>query len=609
MNERKLKIGELLVQEGLASAGDINAAVKEQKKSGSRIGEVLLAKGILNGKQLYSTLAKHHEMLYADLLKNPCDKSLLDVEERENYVSHGVIPWVRQGDDFIIAVSNVKKETLDWVESRFDNFQLALTSPFDISHAVNSNFKRENTEDACNLLWRENPKRSARETFSLGLGQKWTKIISTATIVSMLGLIFTKPIFIVLNVFYFGTLLFKAFVFSVGLLVKNRKSAALLDFDEGNLPVYTIMVPLFKEKQKTIKQLVESIRALDYPKSKLDVKLIIEESDIETKTNIINERCERIFEIIEVPYSYPQTKPKALNYALKFAKGEYATIYDAEDRPNPAQLKEALSRLRSRKESYACAQARLNYYNREENSLTRMFAIEYASWFDCLLPGLEKLGIPIPLGGTSNHFPIRALRKLLGWDPYNVTEDADLGVRIAAEGHKTLLLDSITLEEAPVRVKNWVRQRSRWIKGHMQTYLVQVRNPQDLYNNVGAKGALGFLFFIGAPCLVFMTLPVVIISAIYMFSSGQTFPEWFINLAYFNLLAGIVLNVVFAVVVAVKNKWWGMLPHSLIFPFYWILHSIASFKAVWQLILRPHYWEKTDHGESKVLSLNNESSA
>jgi cellulose synthase/poly-beta-1,6-N-acetylglucosamine synthase-like glycosyltransferase len=229
-----------------------------------------------------------------------------------------------------------------------------------------------------------------------------------------------------------------------------------------------------------------------------------------------------------------------------------------------------------------------------------MFALEYGGWFDFLLPGLEKLKIPIPLGGTSNHFPIRILKEMMAWDPYNVTEDADLGIRLAANGYKTSVMESMTWEEAPIVVSGWMSQRSRWIKGHMQTYFVHMRGEKEFIKEVGPMGYLGFLLFVGGACLVFFSFPFVLTSAVVMFASENTLPQWFINFSQINLLLGIGLHILFALAVIKKYKWFDMIPYSIIFPFYWLLHAFSSFKGVWQLIARPYYWEKTEHGLTKV---------
>ena len=193
------------------------------------------------------------------------------------------------------------------------------------------------------------------------------------------------------------------------------------------------------------------------------------------------------FEIIEVPPGGPRTKPKAANYALAFARGEYLVVYDAEDRPERDQLKKAVATFRASPRQTACLQARLNFYNADHNWLTKMFALDYALWFDTLLPGLDRIGVPMPLGGTSNHFRTSVLRDIGGWDAFNVTEDADIGIRLSQLGYRVSMLDSNTFEEAPVTIGAWLKQRSRWLKGYMQTWLVHMRDPLALVRRTGLR--------------------------------------------------------------------------------------------------------------------------
>jgi cellulose synthase/poly-beta-1,6-N-acetylglucosamine synthase-like glycosyltransferase len=246
-------------------------------------------------------------------------------------------------------------------------------------------------------------------------------------------------------------------------------------------------------------------------------------------------------------------------------------------------------------------QARLNYYNRGDNLLTQFFCLEYAVLFDVMLPGLERTGVPIPLGGTSNHIDLKRLVALGEWDPYNVTEDADLGTRIAARGLRTMMLDSLTLEEAPVRVGAWIRQRSRWIKGYMQTWLVHMRDPVRLYQTLGARSFFGFQFFIGFSTFTFLSAPLVWgVALLWLLQAGDgspLLPGWLMDLAMVNLILNIGSNWLFTFTCAVRpGVARGARQGALLFPVYLVLHSIASYKALWQLVVRPHYWEKTTHG-------------
>ncbi|HJD60173.1 MAG TPA: glycosyltransferase, partial [Rickettsia endosymbiont of Omalisus fontisbellaquei] len=241
--------------------------------------------------------------------------------------------------------------------------------------------------------------------------------------------------------------------------------------EEKALPVYTVLVPLYKELSK-LRSIIKNISLINYPKDKLDVKIIIEDDDYLMIKEVALYNLPSYFHVILVPKTLPRTKPKALNYALEYSRGKYLVVYDAEDKPETDQLLKALAMFRNLPSEYACLQAKLNFYNKNENILTKMFNIEYSLWFEYMLKGLSLLKLPTPLGGTSNHFKTDILNKLGGWDAYNVTEDAELGIRIYSQNYKVAILDSYTLEEAPNSLGNWLNQRSRWIKGFLQTFFV-----------------------------------------------------------------------------------------------------------------------------------------
>jgi cellulose synthase/poly-beta-1,6-N-acetylglucosamine synthase-like glycosyltransferase len=269
---------------------------------------------------------------------------------------------------------------------------------------------------------------------------------------------------------------------------------------DEELPVYTVLVPMYKEPE-VAQKIARTVTHLDYPVDKLDVKLLLEEDDLPTR-NKVNEvldslpKCVEVIIAPSVPKGEPRTKPRACNWGLEKARGKYLVIYDAEDEPERDQLKKAVVAFRrleqGGKQNVVCLQAKLNYFNAHQNSLTRFFTLEYTSWFDLFLPGLHAVRTPIPLGGTSNHFRTDLLQKLGGWDPFNVTEDCDLGMRMARNGYATEVLDSTTWEEANSEVRNWIGQRSRWIKGYFQTHLVHTR---DAYLPPMILGAVFFALY------------------------------------------------------------------------------------------------------------------
>ncbi len=296
---------------------------------------------------------------------------------------------------------------------------------------------------------------------------------------------------------------------------------------DDDLPVYTILIPVFHES-KILSQNLKNMYHLNYPKDKLDIKILMEENDKETihEAKLLGlfglpkkmvegippeEYAEfmKLFDPIIIPSAKVTTKPRACNYGLLRAKGELCVIYDAEDKPDPDQLKKAAVVFLRLGPEVVCLQSKLNFYNAEENILTRWFSIEYANWYEFYLQGLDWIEAPIPLGGTSNHFRKKGLDELGRWDPYNVTEDADLGLRLARQKQKTEVIDSYTYEEATISVKAWIRQRSRWYKGHLQTYLVHMRQPRKLYQDLGAEKFVKFQLTFGTGVFIPVINPVL----------------------------------------------------------------------------------------------------
>jgi glycosyltransferase XagB len=369
---------------------------------------------------------------------------------------------------------------------------------------------------------------------------------------------------------------------------------------DSELPVYTILLPVFRETS-VLRQLVAGIEALDYPKSLLDVKLLLEEDDVETRQAADALGLPAYFDVLVVPDVGPRGKPRACNYGLHRAKGEYLVIFDAEDRPDPDQLRTSVAAFGKASPVVVCHQAKLNYFNRSHNLLTRWFTSEYSVWFDLLLPGLQILDVAIPLGGTSNHFITERLRRLGGWNPYNVTEDAELGIRIYLKGWKTAVLDTTTYEEATSQYPNWIRQRSRWVKGYMQTYLSCMRHPFRLARRMGAKSFVAFQLFFGANTLCLLINPLFWALIVVWFAAHAgwipaIFPAPVFYVAVFGLLVGNGACVLSLVSGSVARRHYGDVKWAFLVPVYWIIMSIAAYKALFQLFHKPSYWEKTEHG-------------
>lgn len=378
---------------------------------------------------------------------------------------------------------------------------------------------------------------------------------------------------------------------------------------DHELPVYTVLVPLFRETE-VLDQLIEALSSLDYPLAKLDIKLVLEASDHDTRRHVAGLDLPECFEVLVVPDASPRTKPKALNYALQFARGELVTIYDAEDIPGRRQLRLAAETFAASPSDVVCLQARLAFYNAGDNWLTRQFAIEYAILYDLLLPALSDLDLPLPLGGTSNHFRLAALRQLAAWDPHNVTEDADLGLRLARFGWRAKVIASATGEEAACRWGVWIRQRARWLKGWMQVCLVHLRSPARLWRELGPAAFLvtqvllaGMIVSALAHPLFMAWLAWAIATAGFLAPSPEPLAAALGGLGLAILVAGYGLNIA-AGLVAVRRRYRGPGRRRLILglagiPVYWLLISAGGWLALWQLVSNPFHWNKTAHGLSR----------
>ena len=439
--------------------------------------------------------------------------------------------------------------------------------------------------------------------------------------------------------------------------VTEAEMAALKDEE---LPIYTILVPLYKETEVANK-IIRYLRRLDYPQDKLDVKLLLEADDTATLAVCREAHLPANYELVVVPDALPKTKPKACNHGLERARGEYLVIYDAEDRPERDQLKKAIvafrradaprgffARLFARRTQTACLQAKLNYYNTDQNLLTKWFTIEYSTWFDLFLPGLHRLGSPIPLGGTSNHFKTDVLKVIGGWDPFNVAEDCDLGIRLHKMGYRTHILDSTTWEEANSRLWNWVRQRSRWVKGYIQTHLVHMRSPLRTTWRLGATGTFGFLNSVGGLSLMLILNPIFWLLMLFYgacwvhdlalqswsweatrafqasFQPGDwpwdrwltwdgpwVWQMWFNDprgnpfwntwsQVFFAITVTLFLANFFFVLMHVwacmRRRLYRLIPYAILSPLYWMLISLGAWKGFLQLFWNPFKWEKTIHG-------------
>jgi cellulose synthase/poly-beta-1,6-N-acetylglucosamine synthase-like glycosyltransferase len=392
----------------------------------------------------------------------------------------------------------------------------------------------------------------------------------------------------------------------LAILLSSEERPALPPRDDDTLPVYSIIVAIYNEAE-SVQALAEALMRLDYPKERLDIKIVVEREDMQTRLALDLMNLTAPFEVVIAPLLGPRTKPKALNAALPFVRGRYVAVYDAEDRPDPLQLRLALAAFEQDDPSLACVQARLTIDNTADSWLTRLFTAEYAGLFDVFLPGLAAFRMPLPLGGTSNHFHTATLRQLGGWDPYNVTEDADLGIRLSRAGLRTSVIQSTTYEEAPGRLVAWTRQRTRWFKGYLQTWAVHMRHPVALWRELGPGGFIVFQLVIGGAVLaalvhgVFLgVLTGQLASGLFWSAKSGMFDVMFAGLYVTTLSTGYALSALLGFIGLSRRRLLGSAWYLVLLPFYWLLLSIAAWRAVFQLIGQPYRWEKTAHGLART---------
>ncbi len=406
-----------------------------------------------------------------------------------------------------------------------------------------------------------------------------------------------------INILFFTANSYRLGLFFSGLkiLEHSRQIDEEIDLSDQQLPKYTVLIPLYHEAA-VVPYLTKAMLRVDYPKNKLQVMILVEDDDTETIAAVKANKLPDYFQVEVVPNAKVKTKANALNWGLSRATGELVTIFDAEDRPNPDQLKKVAQKFVRSPDNVACIQARLNFYNAQENVLTKLFSLEYENLFNYILPAMAIRDCPIPLGGTSNHFKTKKLRELGGWDSYNVTEDADLGMRLAAAGYKSRMVYSFTPEEATMSLRAWMKQRTRWLKGYMHTYFVYMRKPGYLIRKYGFSGFMFFNYSLFLSPFLLVIMPIMIYFSVMIIIRFYAYEPWSESIlkyfTWFNLIYGyLALSFTSYTIYAVEGLksgklWW-------LYPFYFILHIFAALMAVYKLLVEPHKWDKTTHGVSK----------
>ena len=598
------RLGDVLIDSGAIDAAGLEQALEDQRLQDSQLGRILVANRMISKEDLAAALSRQSGIGRIDLLQMRPDPELMAEVDPYRCIELEAVPWRQIGGTRVLAIGNPASAdaATEALGGGAERLAFALAAPEDIRICIADAFKsrlRDDARDRC------------PEPFSCrqwGVTHRWRRfaaaigLAATIAVVPLLALQLLMAWILVMNTMTMGLRL-------VALFGRFRWRRPVLDGDTPRLadykklPCVSILVPLLRE-EAVASRLMEALAAIDYPSALLDIKFVLEEDDAVTRAAIERVSLPSTIEIVTVPADGLRTKPRAMNFALAFCRGDIIGIYDAEDRPDPSQVRKVVHFLQDAPSSVACVQGYLDFYNSGRNWLSRCFTLEYAIWFRVVLHGVQRLGIPIPLGGTSVFFRRSVLEKIGAWDAHNVTEDADLGMRLARFGYRCEMIGSTTWEEATCRPSRWIRQRSRWLKGYALTWATHMRDPRALLRDLGVRGFIGFqVLFLGA-ITSYLSIPLfwAIWTGAVGFDLGfwRSFPNWLTFGFFGSMLLGQGVMLATAVVAAFDSGRRGLLPWVLLLPFYWPLGAIAAYRAIAEIFYAPFYWHKTDHGQDTL---------
>ena len=555
--------------------------------------------------------ANHEERLYAAFaaagnlgFQAEIDPEKLNIDSTDIGMSSRRLPFASYRNslaDIKLLAAPPPRQLRQLLKQNFDSDRLPylrIVTPSALNTAIEVHFRDARVREAVHLYATRHPEHSSRVTllgwqgwffgFVFGLSPALLILFPSISIVFL---------HIIVWVFFFSCVALRLMAALMSGKVEVAENAPL---DWQNLPNYAVLIALYNETEVAA-QLIASLKKLNWPQTKLQVLLICEQDDLATQRALEAAGLPPHFRIVTVPDYGPRTKPKALMYALPLVEAEYLVLYDAEDRPHPDQLIEAYQKFQSSGPKTGCVQAPLEVTNGKHSMLTALFAFEYGALFRGLLPFLSRFSLFIPLGGTSNHFPLKILREVGGWDPFNVTEDADLGLRLHRYGYRTQTINLPTFEDAPEELNIWIKQRTRWFKGHMQTWMISLRNPKTLIVEIGWPSFLISQIMLGGIVISALAHPILMISIIAMSalyilgepSSAFTSPLAALDLI--NILLGYFAFMLLGYVSARPDEKYGIWKRMIAVPPYWLLLSYAAWRALFQIIRSPHKWEKTPH--------------
>ena len=615
LTRRGERLGDILVGSGAVDRGRLRLALSSKHVSKAPLGQVLLSHGFVDEADLARALARQWGLGVVDLTASPPSPDCLTEMNAGACLRHLCLPWRRWNGRTILLVSDPASAAEAARAAGLDGARVAVAIgyPAQIRAFIEEHFGGELEEDARLQSPPDmNCRNWQRRRAAGALAGAILAMVALAVLAPLAAFWLCFAVALTANLT--TTLVRVAALVASGLPRRAGDpsgSNVVRLSDHRDMPVISILVPLYRE-ERVLPSLLANIAALDYPPELLDVKIVIEARDTVTAGALSRMVLPAHVDVVTVPDHKLKTKPRAMNYAINFCRGSIVGILDAEDRPEPDQLRKVVHSLHSAPPDVACVQGRLDFYNPCHNWLSRCFTIEYGVWFSLLLRGTRRLGLPIPLGGTTVYFRRKHLEDVSGWDAHNVTEDADLGIRLFRFGYRAEYIDTTTWEEANSRPVPWIRQRSRWLKGYMMTWAVHARNPIRLMQDLGPVSGLYVHILLLGGIVSYLSIPVFWIVLAGTFGVDLVAwlggPGWLWTGAFASMLAGQAVMLGAAFAAAAERGKRHLLPWVPTLLFYWPLGALAGFKALLEMIYAPHYWDKTEHGAYSVADTVNQTS-
>ncbi len=593
-------LGQILQDMGVVSEDGLMRALETQSRQAGFLGDILIAQGMISEAELTAALSRQYGTSFFTTAHQPPDPALIDMLGVQRCLALNCLPWWRSGDVTVVASARPAQFEAHRaaLEQIFGTVAMVLISESDLHKVI------LNTRRARLTLWAETCVAEAESCRMLQSRRFGRSLSAGLGLVLICSVLVPQATLIALTVLTTACLLVISMLKLAAALAMMRKPPQPSGDGHARLlrarkPVVTVMVPLYKEPE-VVPRLINRLSRLTWPRELLDILLVVEEHDLATRKALAECDLPRWMRVVPVPDAPLKTKPRALNFAMLFARGAIIGVYDAEDAPEPDQIHRVVRCFQAGPPDLACVQGVLDFYNARTNWLSRCFAIEYATWFRIVLPGMQRLGLAVPLGGTTLFFRRDILEKLGGWDAHNVTEDADLGIRLARHGYYTQLLDTVTLEEANCHALPWIRQRSRWLKGYAVTWLVHMRAPRQLWQQLGRWRFFGVQVLFLGTLVQFMFAPLLWSFWLVLIGLWHPLPSVLGSVAMlgffivFVFSEAVTLSIGYLALRSPRHRHlriWLPTLHG-----YFPLAVLAMYKALWELISAPFYWDKTAHG-------------